>query len=137
MSETLAMILGSGGGGGGGGFLSFGILLLIPFAMYFFMIRPQRRRVKDQAQLQRSISIGDEVVTTSGIVGKITGEDGETRFWLEIDDDVQIRIARAAIQGRADDEGDAKPEEDAEDEAPEVEVEVDAEVDADPDGSVD
>jgi preprotein translocase subunit YajC len=137
MSETLAMILGSGGGGGGGSFLSFGILLLIPFAMYFFMIRPQRRRVKDQAQLQRSISIGDEVVTTSGIVGKITGEDGETRFWLEIDDDVQIRIARAAIQGRADDDGDAAPEEDAEDETPEVEVEVDAEVDADPDGSVD
>ena len=39
----------------------------------------------------------------------ITGEDGENRFWLEIDDDVQIRIARAAIQGRAsvDDADDA------------------------------
>jgi preprotein translocase subunit YajC len=142
MSETLAMILGSGGGGGGGGFLSFGILLLIPFAMYFFMIRPQRRRVKEQQQLQRSISIGDEVVTTSGIVGKITGEDGDTRFWLEIDDDVQIRIARAAIQGRSDDAEDAEPEdaedEDAEPEDAEVETpEADAEVDADPDGRVD
>jgi len=39
-------------------------------------------------------------VTTSGIFGTITGEDGPNRFWLEIDDenDVQIRIARAAIQ---------------------------------------
>ena len=152
MSETIAMFLGSGGGGGGGGFLSFGILLLIPFAMYFFMIRPQRRRVKEQQQLQRSISIGDEVVTTSGIVGKITGEDGETRFWLEIDDDVQIRIARAAIQGRADDgddaepedaepddtePDDAEPEEDAVIETPEVDAEVEAEADTDPDGSVD
>lgn len=139
MSETLAMILGSGGGGGGSSFLSFGILLLIPFAMYFFMIRPQRRRVKDQQQLQRSISVGDEVVTTSGIVGKISGEDGETRFWLEIDDDVQIRIARAAIQGRTDDEAADKPGADAENEgAAEDDAPVDdaADPDTDPDDNV-
>jgi preprotein translocase subunit YajC len=105
MSETLATILANGdSGGGGGAFLSFGILLLIPFAMYFFMIRPQRRRMREQQQLQRSIQIGDEVVTTSGVYGRISGEDGDTRFWLEIDDDVQIRIARAAIQGRVDDD---------------------------------
>jgi preprotein translocase subunit YajC len=105
MSETLATILANGdSGGGGGAFLSFGILLLIPFAMYFFMIRPQRRRMREQQELQRSIQVGDEVITTSGVYGRITGEDGDTRFWLEIDDDVQIRIARAAIQGRVDDE---------------------------------
>jgi len=45
--------------------------------------------------------VGDEVVTTSGIFGFITGEDGD-KFWLEIDDDVQIRIARAAIQNKVD-----------------------------------
>ena len=68
--------------------------------MYFFLIRPQRRRMREQQELQRSIQVGDEVITTSGIFGTITGEDGEDRFWLEIDDDVQIRIARAAVQGR-------------------------------------
>jgi preprotein translocase subunit YajC len=122
MYETLATLLANGdGGGGGGAFLSFGILLLIPFAMYFFMIRPQRRRMREQQELQRSIQVGDEVVTTSGILGRISGEDGDSRFWLEIDDDVQIRIARAAIQGRVDesapageptggaDEGDDEP----------------------------
>ena len=93
-------------GGGGGALIQLGILLLIPFAMYFFMIRPQRRRMREQQELQRSIQVGDEVVTTSGVYGTITGEDGDSRFWLEIDDDVQIRIARAAISGKASpDEG--------------------------------
>lgn len=79
--------------------VSLGILLLIPAAMYFLMIRPQRRRMKEQQSLQRSIEVGDEVITTSGVYGFITGEDGD-KFWLEIDDDVQIRIARAAVQAR-------------------------------------
>ena len=91
----------SGDGGGGGAIIQLGILLLIPFAMYFFMIRPQRRRMREQQELQRSIQVGDEVITTSGVYGTITGEDGDSRFWLEIDDDVQIRIARAAISGKA------------------------------------
>jgi preprotein translocase subunit YajC len=93
----------SNSSGGGGAIVQLGILLLIPFAMYFFLIRPQRKRARDQQELQRAIQIGDEVVMTSGVYGKVTGEDGPTRFWLEIDDDVQIRIARAAIQGRVTD----------------------------------
>lgn len=84
----------------GGGAASLIILLMIPLAMYFLMIRPQRRRMREQQNLQRSLTVGDEVITNSGIYGIITGEDGD-RFWLEIDDDVQVRIARAAIQGRA------------------------------------
>lgn len=81
----------------GSSLVSFGILLLIPLAMYFLMIRPQRKRAREQQELQAAISVGQDVITTSGIFGTITGEDGDTRFWLEIDDDVQIRIARAAI----------------------------------------
>jgi preprotein translocase subunit YajC len=91
----------SSSGGGGGAIIQLLILLLIPFAMYFFLIRPQRRRMREQQELQRSIQVGDEVITTSGVYGVITGEDGDSRFWLEIDDDVQIRIARAAISGKA------------------------------------
>ena len=94
---------------GSGAIFQLGILLLIPFAMYFFMIRPQRRRMRETQELQRSIQVGDEVITTSGVYGVITGLDGDSRFWLEIDDDVQIRIARAAISGKSalDDEADA------------------------------
>jgi preprotein translocase subunit YajC len=88
----------------GGSLLSAALLPLMLVAGYFLIIRPNSRRRKEaiaeQAALQSALAIGDEVITTSGIVGKITGEDGPTRFWLEIDDDVQIRIARPFIQAR-------------------------------------
>jgi preprotein translocase subunit YajC len=124
-------LLASSGGGGGAAILQLGILLLIPFAMYFFMIRPQRRRVREQQTLQQSIQVGDEVVTTSGLYGKITGEDGEARFWLEIDDDVQIRIARAAVQGKVEEDDASAPTEADDDDSVDVDdVEV-ADVDVD------
>lgn len=104
-----ALIAQESDSGGSGAIIQLGILLLIPFAMYFFMIRPQRRRMRETQELQRSIEVGDEVITTSGVYGIITGLDGANRFWLEIDDDVQIRIARAAISGKSslsdDDDG--------------------------------
>ena len=110
-----ALIAQESSSGGGGAIIQLGILLLIPFAMYFFMIRPQRRRMREQQELQRSIEVGDEVITTSGVYGIITGEDGDSRFWLEIDDDVQIRIARAAVSGKAslDEDDDAADADDA------------------------
>jgi preprotein translocase subunit YajC len=92
-------ILASGDDSGGGSSITLLLFLIIPVAMYFLMIRPQRKRLKEQNALQSAIDVGDEVVTNSGIYGFITGVDGD-KFWLEVDDDVQIRIARAAIQGR-------------------------------------
>ncbi len=83
----------------GGGTIQLIILLMIPLAMYFLLFRPQRKRVKEAAEMQKSLGIGDEVVLTSGIYGFITGEEGSL-FWVEIDDDVQVRVAKAAIQGR-------------------------------------
>jgi preprotein translocase subunit YajC len=83
----------------GGGIGQLLILLLIPFAMYFLLIRPQRKRMKQQATMQSSLGIGDEVLLNSGIYGFITGEEPD-RFWVEIDDDVQVRVAKAAIQGK-------------------------------------
>jgi preprotein translocase subunit YajC len=103
-------LIASGDSNGGGSPATLLIFLLIPVAMYFLMIRPQRKRMKETTALQSSIGIGDEVVTNSGIYGFITGVDGD-KFWLEIDDDVQIRIARAAIQGRVSStDGDADPD---------------------------
>jgi preprotein translocase subunit YajC len=86
--------------------------LVIGFIMYLLLIRPQRKRMREQAQIQSAVGVGDEIVTTTGIFGFITGEDGPNRFWLEIDDDVQIRISRAAVQSKVDsttDDDDAKP----------------------------
>lgn len=69
---------------------------LIGAAMYFLMIRPQRRRMRQTADLQRSIGEGDEILTTSGMYGFVTALDGDT-VWLSIADDVEIRVSRAAI----------------------------------------
>ena len=74
-------------------------LLAIPAVMYFVLIRPQRKRQREQAEIMSAIDIGDEVVTTSGIYGFITGKEDD-KFWLEIDENVQIRIAKAAVQGK-------------------------------------
>lgn len=89
---------------------------LIGAAMYFLMIRPQRRRMRQTADLQRSITEGDEILTTSGMYGFVTAIDGDT-VWLSIADDVEIRISRAAVarkvletssEADAPDEGDGK-----------------------------
>ena len=76
-------------------------MLLIGAAMYFLMIRPQRRKMRSQTQLQSSIDVGDEVMTTSGMYGFVTLLEGDIA-WLEIDDNVQIRIARQALQRKVD-----------------------------------
>ena len=121
MPTSLAIsILGAESESSGGSILSLLFLPAILLAMYFLMIRPQRKRVKEQQVIQQSIEVGQDVVTSSGIFGTITGEDGPNRFWLEIDDDVQIRIARAAIQNVV------SVDDDDDDDAAEAAADVDA-----------
>jgi preprotein translocase subunit YajC len=76
-------------------------MVLIGAAMYFLMIRPQRRKMRASTALQSSIEVGDEVMTTSGMYGFVTLIEGDIA-WLEIDDNVQIRIARQALQRKVD-----------------------------------
>lgn len=67
-------------------------------AMYFLLLRPQRKRAKETMSLQKSISINDEVELTSGIIGFIADIDDEEGWvWLDIADGVEIRVRRAAI----------------------------------------
>ena len=96
--STLAAGSDSGSGSALGLFVP---MLLIGAAMYFLMIRPQRRKMRAQATLQSSIEVGDEVMTTSGMYGFVTLLEGDIA-WLEIDDNVQIRIARQALQRKVD-----------------------------------
>lgn len=101
----LSAILGSSSStstsGGSAAIAQLGIFALIGLAMYFLLIRPQRKRQREQIALQRAVEVGDEVMTTSGLYGFVTGFDGDIA-WLEIDENVQIRIARQAIQRRVD-----------------------------------
>ena len=59
-------------GGEGGGFLSLIPLILIFVLFYFLLIRPQQKRAKKHKQLVQSLKVGDEVVTSGGLVGTIT-----------------------------------------------------------------
>lgn len=117
--------------GGGAVIVQLGILLLIPLAMYFLMIRPQRRRMREQVALQSALEVGDEVILTSGLYGFITGFDTDLGLaWVEIDDDVQIRVARASIQGKIDTTGSpdamARPDSDKDGERAEAAADADA-----------
>jgi preprotein translocase subunit YajC len=97
-------VVAASNGNSGGSAISLLILPLMLVGAYFLLIRPQRRRQKQQMGMQRTLEEGDEVVTTSGIYGFITGFDGDI-VWLEIDDNIQIRVSRAAVQRKVDTSG--------------------------------
>lgn len=71
-------------------------LVAILALFYFIGIRPQQRRAKEIAALQRSIEVGQRVMMSSGIFGTVTSIDDDTAT-LEIAPGTRIEIARAAI----------------------------------------
>src|SRR6187399_2439584 len=85
--------------------LSYAFPLLLVAAAYFLWLRPRTRRMREQQAATRDLrsntAVGDEVLLTSGVYGFITGMDeGDDVVWVEIDDDVQIRVSRDAIMRR-------------------------------------
>jgi preprotein translocase subunit YajC len=73
-------------------------LVAIALVMYLLLIRPQSRRNRELATMQSSLSVGDEVMLTSGVYGTIRGLDDEAgTVHVEIATGVEIRVARAAI----------------------------------------
>lgn len=64
--------------------------------MYLVVIRPQRKRQKEHRALIAALSKGDEVVTNSGILGKITKID-DNFVALEVSDKVELKFQRAAV----------------------------------------
>lgn len=71
-------------------------LFAIFIVMYFFMIRPQVKRQKEQASFVSDLSGGMEVVTMSGIIGKISKIEGDV-VTLKLDDRTSIRVVKSAI----------------------------------------
>jgi preprotein translocase subunit YajC len=74
-------------------------LLALPVLMYFLLIRPQQRRVREQRELLAKVEEGDEVMTTGGIYGFVNAVQDDT-IWLDIADGVEVRISRASIARR-------------------------------------
>ena len=81
--------------GGGLGMQQLVVFGLIAIVFYFFMIRPQVKKQKDQKKYVNELKKGDKVVTTAGIHGRIL-EINDTTFLIEIDNG-KIRFDKSAI----------------------------------------
>ena len=82
----------------GSGFAQFIPLILIFVIFYFFLIRPQQRKVKDHKLMVAALKRGDEVVTSGGIVGKIERVLEDDKLELLISENVTVLIVKSTIQ---------------------------------------
>jgi preprotein translocase subunit YajC len=80
-------------GGGLTGILPFVLMFVV---LYFVMIRPQMKRQKEAKTMIEALAKGDEVVTTGGMLGKIS-KIGETFLTIEIASGVEIQVQRGAV----------------------------------------
>ena len=73
------------------------VLMVGLFALFYFIaIRPQRKRQKEHAELIAALSKGDEVVTTAGILGKVTKLD-DNYVVLQVADNVELKFQRVSV----------------------------------------
>ena len=79
-----------------GGLMSFLPLIIIFVIFYFLLIRPQMKRAKEHKNLVAALSVGDEVVTNGGLLGKIT-KVGESFVTVELGENMKIKIQKHAI----------------------------------------
>ena len=81
----------------GSGIAQFIPLILIFVIFYFFLIRPQQKRVKDHKAMVESLKRGDEVITSGGIIGTIERVMEDDRIEVNIGDNVKVQIIRSTI----------------------------------------
>ncbi len=92
-----AMAPPAGQGGGQGGALSTIVMIGAIFAIfYFLMIRPQQKRQKQQREMLASLKKGDTVITSGGLIGRITGL-GDSVLTLELAERVRVKVLRSAV----------------------------------------
>ena len=82
----------------GSGFAQFIPLILIFVIFYFFLIRPQQKRIKDHKVMVSNLKRGDEVVTSGGIVGKIEKVHEDDKIDLTISDNVTVQVIKSTVQ---------------------------------------
>ena len=83
--------------GAGGGQFQFALLMAAFIALFYFMlIRPQQRRAKEHQALLTKLASGDEVVTSGGLLGRIT-DVGDTFVTLEVADGVRVKVQKVQI----------------------------------------
>ncbi|SET09205.1 preprotein translocase subunit YajC [Paracoccus homiensis] len=96
MFVTPAYAQAAGSAGAGSAFAQFIPLILIFAIMYFLMIRPQQKRVKQHREMVANLKKGDQVVTQGGLIGKVTAAR-EDELEVEIASGVKVRVVRGTI----------------------------------------
>ena len=81
----------------GQGLAQFIPLILIFVIFYFFLIRPQQKRVKDHKAMVESLKRGDEVITSGGIIGIIDRVMDDDRIEIIISGDVKVQVIKSTI----------------------------------------
>ncbi|CAB5006224.1 unannotated protein [freshwater metagenome] len=103
LSPTALLAAEKSSGGGSAVFQLF-FFGLIFVAMYFLLIRPQRRRAKESQELVRAVQIGDQVQLSSGLIGFVTDFDKDDQagdvVWVDLAEGVEVRSMRSAIVRR-------------------------------------
>ena len=82
----------------GSGFAQFIPLILIFVIFYFFLIRPQQKKVKDHKAMVASLKRGDEVITSGGMVGRIEKVYDDDKIDLSISENVTVKVIKSTIQ---------------------------------------
>ena len=83
----------------GSGFAQFIPLILIFVIFYFFLIRPQQKKVKDHKLMVAALKRGDEIITSGGLVGKIERVLGDDKVDILISENVTVQVVQSTIQG--------------------------------------
>lgn len=98
MLNILLLMAQQGGEDGGNPIISFLPFILIIVIMYFLMIRPQQKKQKERQKMVDALKKGDNVVTTGGIHGKVTGftDDNKTVI-IKVDEKVKLNVDRNHI----------------------------------------
>tara|TARA_B100002052_G_C15751415_1_gene537917 strand:- start:712 stop:993 length:282 start_codon:yes stop_codon:yes gene_type:complete len=81
------------------GFAQFIPLILIFVIFYFFLIRPQQKKVKEHKEMVKNLKRGDEVITSGGIIGKVDRVFEDDRLEIEISDGVKVQVIKNTVQG--------------------------------------
>ena len=94
--SALTNLLG-GEGGAGQIIMTIIMVVLVGVFFYFFMIRPQKKQEKEVNEMRNSLSVGDEITTIGGIIGKVISIRDETVVIETSHDRTKIRLLKSAI----------------------------------------
>ncbi len=85
------------GGGFAGALTSFVPLILIFAIMYFLLIRPQQKKVKEHQKMVAALRRGDQVVTAGGLIGKVSKVKDDGEIEVELAEGMRVRVVRSTV----------------------------------------